>query len=125
MGRFYMGDIEGKFWFAVQSSNDADNFGVLGRDERDGLYYKFKVKDLENIKKGIIKCKSNLGKYEKLLDLFFEKNNAYNDEMISKELNIDLILVKKLLVYYSRLELGIKIKECVMKQGFCRFTAEC
>ena len=24
MGRYYQGDIEGKFWFAVQSSNDAD-----------------------------------------------------------------------------------------------------
>jgi hypothetical protein len=24
MGRYYHGDIEGKFWFAVQSSNDAD-----------------------------------------------------------------------------------------------------
>jgi hypothetical protein len=27
MGREYFGDIEGKFWFAVQSSNDADYFG--------------------------------------------------------------------------------------------------
>lgn len=24
MGRYYNGDIEGKFWFGVQSSNDAD-----------------------------------------------------------------------------------------------------
>jgi len=28
MGRYYNGDIEGKFWFAVQSSDDADFFGV-------------------------------------------------------------------------------------------------
>jgi hypothetical protein len=28
MGRHYYGDIEGKFWFAVQSSFDADFFGV-------------------------------------------------------------------------------------------------
>jgi hypothetical protein len=28
MGRHYYGDIEGKFWFAVQSSYDADFFGV-------------------------------------------------------------------------------------------------
>jgi hypothetical protein len=27
MGRFYTGDIEGKFWFAIQSSGDADYFG--------------------------------------------------------------------------------------------------
>jgi hypothetical protein len=30
MGRYYHGDIEGKFWFAVQSSNDADFFGCEG-----------------------------------------------------------------------------------------------
>jgi hypothetical protein len=28
MGRYYHGDIEGKFWFGVQSSYDADFFGV-------------------------------------------------------------------------------------------------
>ena len=30
MGRYYRGDIEGKFWFAVQQSDDADYFGVEG-----------------------------------------------------------------------------------------------
>ena len=30
MGRYYSGDIEGKMWFAVQSSNDWDFFGVEG-----------------------------------------------------------------------------------------------
>ena len=28
MGRYYNGDIEGKFWVAVQPSNAADQFGV-------------------------------------------------------------------------------------------------
>ena len=28
MGRYYGGDIEGKFWFGVQSSDDADHFGI-------------------------------------------------------------------------------------------------
>jgi len=31
MGRFYSGDISGKFWFGVQSSYDADNFGVKSK----------------------------------------------------------------------------------------------
>lgn len=30
MGRFYTGDISGKFWFGVQASDDADHFGVEG-----------------------------------------------------------------------------------------------
>ena len=28
MGRYYHGDIQGKFWFGVQSSSDASHFGV-------------------------------------------------------------------------------------------------
>ena len=27
MGRYYDGDIEGKFWFAIQSSDDGEHFG--------------------------------------------------------------------------------------------------
>ena len=27
MGRYYSGDINGKFWFALQSSNAASRFG--------------------------------------------------------------------------------------------------
>ena len=30
MGRYYSGDIEGKFMFSVQSSDDADFFGSEG-----------------------------------------------------------------------------------------------
>ena len=28
MGRYYSGDIEGKFWFGVQSSTDGEFFGA-------------------------------------------------------------------------------------------------
>ena len=40
MGRYYSGDIEGKFWFAVQSSNAADRFGST-RYVRDYINYSF------------------------------------------------------------------------------------
>lgn len=40
MGRYYSGDIEGKFWFAVQSSNAADRFGVSG-NEPNFIQYHF------------------------------------------------------------------------------------
>ena len=30
MGRYYRGDIEGKFLFGIQESNDADFFGTKG-----------------------------------------------------------------------------------------------
>ena len=33
MGRYYYGNITGKFWFGVQDSCDATNFGVEPKDE--------------------------------------------------------------------------------------------
>ena len=35
MGRYYSGDIEGKFWFAVQDSDDAEFFGGTNVEELD------------------------------------------------------------------------------------------
>lgn len=124
MGRYYNGDIEGKFWFGIQPSNDADNFGVIGT-QPNYLDYYFTKEDLGKINKGIALCKRNLGEYEKKLDTFFEKEGGYNDEMLMKELRIN----KKekltfLLENYARLELGTKIKKCVDKKGECSFSAE-
>ena len=39
MGRYYDGDINGKFWFAVQSSDDADFFGVQGESSYLSYYF--------------------------------------------------------------------------------------
>lgn len=35
MGRYYYGDINGKFGFASQNSDDADNFGYVGHYDED------------------------------------------------------------------------------------------
>lgn len=32
MGRYYWGDINGKFWFGIQSSTDAENFGAVAQE---------------------------------------------------------------------------------------------
>ena len=39
MGRFYNGDIEGKFWFGVQDSDDVENLVTIGSYK----YYSWKV----------------------------------------------------------------------------------
>jgi hypothetical protein len=39
MGRYYTGDIEGKFMFGVQSSDDANFFGVEGESRSLDYYY--------------------------------------------------------------------------------------
>ena len=51
MGRHYTGDIEGRFAFAIQSSDDANFFGVTGTQPELLAYY-FEKEDLPKVKKG-------------------------------------------------------------------------
>lgn len=61
MGRYYSGDINGKFAFAVQDSDAADRFGMTGSQPAYLCYYyeeeNFEVGELEeiinNVNKGI------------------------------------------------------------------------
>tara|TARA_R100000734_G_C3265280_1_gene62779 strand:- start:64 stop:471 length:408 start_codon:yes stop_codon:yes gene_type:complete len=134
MGRYYNGDIEGKFWFGVQSSTDADYFGVEG-DARFLNYY-FTEEDLPKIESGIKKCKQYLGSLLEALDEFFEENNGYNDEMLVNHLNSLYTCeglpsekftkqgVRHYLEWYARLELGEQILDCVKEKGECQFEAE-
>ena len=124
MGRYYNGDINGKFWFGIQSSDDADSFGVMG-EQPSILNYYFDESDLDKVQMGIEDCKTKLGEYKVILDKFFKKNNVYNNGMLAEELKISEKKVKLLLKNYARLELGNKIKECLKEQGSCEFTAEC
>jgi hypothetical protein len=131
MGRYYSGDIEGKFWFAVQDSDDADRFGYRGHDlvDEDGnatgyLGYSFTKRHLGAIRDGINLCLKELGEFKEPLDNFFNLHNFYNDEDIVKELGISKDRVRTLIENYARLNLGNKILECVEQNGACHFDAE-
>lgn len=125
MGRHYTGDINGKFWFAVQSSNDADFFGVEGV-EPETLEYRFEECDKPKVKQGIAKCKKVLGsKYSKLQEFFNNERDCYNDEEVRAYLKLETQEeTRKALMWYARLELGNKILECLDYKGYCSFTAE-
>lgn len=121
MGRFYNGDIEGKFWFGIQSSDDASFFGGIER-EPNYLEYYFDKDDLPQVKKGLKQCKAQLGEDLKKLDAFFKKHNAYRDEMIAEETGIEDVRDK--LEWYARYRLGNKIKKRLEEAGYCEFQAE-
>ena len=123
MGRYYNGDIDGKMWFAVQSSNDWDFFGVEGY-QPERLQYYFEKEDLPKIQKGIEKCKKALGKYKNGLDLFFKKKEGYNDKQIAEHFKIPEISVKPILEWYARIELGEEIYNYLKKNDFCEFEVE-
>lgn len=125
MGRYITGDIDHKFAFGVQPSDDADFFGVTGV-QPSTLYYYFDEDNMEKINAGIERCLIELGEYKEKLDVFFEENPAYSDEQLKEYLGTERpVSVGELLQWYFRLELGMKIKDCVVANGACEFEAEC
>ena len=124
MGRFYSGDIEGKFWFAVQSSDDADFFGSKGY-QPERLEYYFDKDHLDSVKEGITKCKETLGVYKEKMDEFFKALDYYSDKDLATYLDITENDAKKYLEWYARLELGEKILNSLEESGQCWFEAEC
>ena len=122
MGRYYSGDIEGKFWFAVQSSDAADRFGVYGTAPNT-LEYFYDMDDLPDVEKELQKIKKIIGKDNlKKIDEFFTSNNAYNDKMLEDAGILDIWITHK--KDYADYTLGLKIKNCLKRHGSCGFTAE-
>ena len=118
MGRYYSGDIEGKFWFAVQSSIAADRFGVQ-HSEPNYVEYYFEQEDLEGVEKEIVNIETSLGDKVQKLDDFFASVISYNDEQLT-----ELGITKDDLGEYADLKLGIKIRDCIRETGSCTFDAE-
>jgi len=129
MGRYYNGDIEGKFWFAVQSSNAPARFGAQ-EYEPSYINYYFDEEKLEEVNEELIKIHINMqGNIEKL-DEFFAQTNGYNTQMIidfyqtryNETINEEE--VKDMLVEYADYELGMKIADCIKENGECNINAE-
>ena len=126
MGRYYTGDIEGKFWFGVQGSTDAEYFGGQIFEPQE-INYWFDEKDIKTVKKGLKTCKKRLGKNLKRLERYFEINYMYNDAKIMefwKDNYKEDIHVQDQLEWYARYLLGSQIFSCVENKGSCSFSAE-
>tara|TARA_R100001510_G_scaffold57786_1_gene67799 strand:- start:4561 stop:4935 length:375 start_codon:yes stop_codon:yes gene_type:complete len=123
MGRYYHGDIEGKFWFAVQSSNAADRFGCTGHNNY--ISYYFDEGDLPEIRREIQNIEEKLGKHLNVFEEFFSMTNGYNDKTLSEYFKKHKLEYNKdLLEEYADLGLGKQILECVEEYGTCGFEAE-
>lgn len=119
MGRYYSGDIEGKFWFAVQSSDAANRFGVSG-GEPNYIQYYFSEEDLEGVETEISNIEEALGDKLQVIENFFATKESYNDKMLE-----EAGITKEELSEYADLGLGIKIRDCIKENGECSFEAEC
>jgi len=136
MGRFYQGDIEGKFWFGVQPSDDADFFGVEGievedPDEPEALDYEFYKEHEPSVRDGLKTCLKELGDAKIHLDQFFMKHDSYNNKILMAYLNEHMKSsfteedVRNILEWYARHALGTEILESIDQRGQCVFEAEC
>ena len=123
MGRYAFGDIDHKYWFAVQNSDAADRFGVTGVQPEE-LYYYFDRENLEDVEEELKVIRKQLGKHRTKMNKFFKSNQWYTDEDLVKYLDIPKAKVENLLKDYADYELGMKIRECILVNGCCEFTAE-
>ena len=124
MGRYYNGDMEGKFWFAVQNSDAADRFGVTGVQPEE-LYYYFDRGNLDDVEEELKVINNQLGDYRTKMKEFFKTRGTYSDEDLANYLGISEVKVKELISAYADYELGMKIRKCILENGQCEFTAEC
>lgn len=121
MGRYYNGDIEGEFWFAVQSSDVAKSFGAV-EQEKYCIDYVVYRKHLDKTHKRMAELESKLGDAKQKLDDFFEKNDDYNDEtLVANGINFSSIPI------YADWCFGKKIIDFFehnQNEDYCEFTAE-
>ena len=118
MGRYYNGDIEGKFWFGLQPSNAADRFGVTGVEPEHISYY-FEEGDLKGVEDEIKSIEESLGDKVKLVEDLFASRESYNDLILA-----DAGITEEDLRQYADLKLGRQIRDCIVSIGCCTFDAE-
>lgn len=101
MGRYYDGDINGKFWFAIQPSNVGDRFNQY-ESNANITTYSIDREEYDDIKDTLRKIKANAN-YEVITE-FFNDNNGYNDKTLN-----DAGITKEQLSEYADYEFGKKI----------------
>lgn len=136
MGRYYDGDIHGKFAFGVQSSTAADRFGVTGQTPGYLDYY-FDESDLQGVKDELNNIVSKFGVHGFALATYF--NLGYYDHNNKHHVSFPDYLGKAgyiddpsnyfknkdgLLEEYYDYYLGYKIMKCIEETGQCSFTAD-
>ena len=71
--------------FGVQSSSDADFFGVEG--EARFLNYSYSEEDLPKVEEGIKECEGVIGEYLVHIEQFFKENDSFSSERLAKYLS--------------------------------------
>lgn len=127
MGRYYSGDIEGKFAFGIQNSNAADRFGVIGQIPNFIEYY-YSEDNLDDLKEELKNIEDAFGEHKPALKIYFDLYKTQDNAPLSfssyiKEGGLPELTESQLSEYYDYL-LGRKILDCIQETGTCTFDAE-
>lgn len=120
MGRYYSGDIEGKFWFGVQSSYAFERFGATEREyyywddeleeevlDEGGAEFVIDADDLHLVSDELKKLKKQIGSgVIKSLDNFFNEHSSYSAQKLAT-----IGLDESVIIPYADYKLGQKIYE--------------
>lgn len=124
MGRYYYGDIEGKFWFGLQNSDAADRFGVAGQEPNYIEYY-FTRDNLKDVEEELEYIKKELGVHLiGMLEQWFETAKVSDYGSLEEYLNMDKNQTLYVVSLYADYILGVKIADHIKNKGECSFTAE-
>lgn len=129
MGRYYTGDINGKWWFAVQSSDTPERFG----GQKTSIEYI--ICNDEEFQEAMKKLETSLGENLKIFDEFFDKKDRYNNEKLveffqdkginqpKEKLQVD---IKYLLSDYADYKFGLEAAKYFedTEAEFCYITSE-
>lgn len=119
MGRYYSGDIEGKFWFAVQSSTmPGDRFGCV-ESSPDVIDYYADEDHLPTINQALKDIEDKMGDQLAKYEDVFSRIDSYNDQTL-EEAGLQTALLED----YADYKFGIKLRDCIVETGWCSFTAE-
>ena len=127
MGRYYSGDIEGKFVFGSQSSAAADRFGVAGHTPGYLEYY-YDETNLDDLETELKLIEDEMGEHGEYLKVYYDLYGSNDDVQITFEEYLKKGDKKPLneeqLLEFFDYRIGKKIQECIKEQGNCSFTAE-
>jgi hypothetical protein len=104
MGRYYSGDIEGKFMFAVQGSNAPERFGAV--ENQGYIDYWIDSDRIDEVREEVKQIETESADQIKRIDKMFDENMGYNDETMEK-----YGVTREGLSEYADLRLGRQILE--------------
>lgn len=120
IGRYYFGDIDGKFWFGIQSSFAADRFGSsVVYEEEVGCYsYFFELEHLVDVEEELANIINRMGWDNfNLLQLFYSSPESDRPPVPDDTIRMHLS-------EYADYILGLKIRDCIASTGLCCFEVD-